>query len=290
LIEGKKGGVGLGVALQEPQLSADDLAKITKLQTSRPDALAKAAAATYAQAASELKAVLSPLFPADALDAVARNDRVALMGRPDFALVREEIAAKRADVARIQARARLALSAAEDKFDADVAVLRKQHDGSSELAADDHPVLKQAASLLPDTAETKFFRAVLGELGAQSPDELLAGKAPRLTPQKMLELAKASPSTQEYAQLVRAELSSRSLLLCVCVCVCADDVMCVQIERVIGREGQEKEFEQQIRELKQAFQSFRPFDQMTVEEVFAQHPEWEREFEEELRQHKWNPE
>ena len=42
--------------------------------------------------------------------------------------------------------------------------------------------------------------------------------------------------------------------------------------------------------LKTAFLSFRPFEELTVAEVFAEHPEWEKEIEEDLRKHKWGEE
>ena len=88
------------------------------------------------------------------------------------------------------------------------------------------------------------------------------------------------------ASLIAFHCPRLRVLLC-CLSVSFTLSPFVQFERSIARQQQEKEFEKHITTLKDAFLSFKPFDQVTVAEVFAQHPEWEREFEEELKEHKW---
>lgn len=199
--------------------------------------------------------VLGPLFPADAVDLVLKNDIGLLADRPDFTLIRDALDAKKSDVARVLLKARLADIRADQSVDAEIAKVKGVQGGVASQAE----VESSARLVLPDSPETSFLLSVVAELGKEKADAVLAGAEPRLTARKLLSLAQQH-NIPDYVAL---------------------------FESSVKREEMENVFAKHISKLKTAFKSHKPFDQVTVDEVLAEHPEWVKEFEEEIKKHNW---
>ena len=151
LIEGKKNDFAHNLpAVAKP--AAADVAKAEQLEASRAAVVSKAADQAVKDAIASLKKVLSPLFPADALELVARNNKSAIVERPDFALIRAETDGKKTEVARIVTQARLAVLEADCKLDEEIARTLKEPAGTKTAELE-----RDARELLPKTPRPRSW-------------------------------------------------------------------------------------------------------------------------------------